>query len=182
MKNVTYSNGALYEGQVNPMNQRHGKGILTFPNDQAVYDGFFDEGRMTDGRISYPKAESECWFEGSFTNDQWNKGKYKKGPALYEGTFDNQRMNGYFTVEWAGGIRYEGLIRENKLHGDGEMSFKDGNIAQIQGVWADDTLQKSSLLVMRDGSTATNYDPSKGKLVGSGVVKVGQSTYTGKWD
>ena len=35
---------------------------------------------------------------------------------------------------------------------------------------------------MRDGSTATNYQPSLGKLVGPGVVKVGNSTYTGTWD
>ena len=91
-------------------------------------------------------------------------------------------MNGYFKVEWEGGIRYEGQVKNNKLHGEGEMTFKDGNIAQIQGVWAEDTLQTSSLLVMRDGSTATNYHPTKGKLVGPGVVKVGQSTYTGQWD
>jgi len=49
------------------MNQRHGKGILIFPNGQAVYDGFFDEGSMTTGRITYPKSEVECWFEGSFS-------------------------------------------------------------------------------------------------------------------
>ena len=71
------------------MNIRHGKGILTFPEGQAVYDGYFEEGKMTNGRITYPKADHECWFEGSFTNDQWDKGKYKKGPALYEGTFDS---------------------------------------------------------------------------------------------
>ena len=35
---------------------------------------------------------------------------------------------------------------------------------------------------MRDGSTATNYKPSEGKLVGQGVVKVGSSTYEGNWD
>lgn len=82
-------------------------------------------------------------------------------------------MNGYFKVEWEGGIRYEGLVKENKLHGEGEMSYNDGNIAQIKGVWDNDTVQTCSLLVMRDGSTATNYKPTKGKLVGPGVVKVG---------
>ena len=35
---------------------------------------------------------------------------------------------------------------------------------------------------MRDGSTATNYMPSEGKLVGQGTVKVGSSTYEGTWD
>jgi len=35
---------------------------------------------------------------------------------------------------------------------------------------------------MKDGSTATNYVPSKGKLVGQGVVKVDTSTFTGSWN
>lgn len=68
MKDVVYSNGATYTGQVDEMNLRHGKGILTFNENKAVYDGFFDEGAMTEGRITYPKAECECWFEGTFTN------------------------------------------------------------------------------------------------------------------
>ena len=115
---------------MNPMNQRHGKGVLRFPNNEAIYDGFFMEGVMTQGRMTYPQAASECWFEGTFTNNQWDKGRYKKGPAVYEGTFDNQTMNGYFKVEWeTSGIRYEGQVKANKLHGEGEMSFNDGNIA-----------------------------------------------------
>ena len=51
-------------------------------------------------------------------------------------------MNGYFKIEWANtGIRYQGEVKANKLHGDGEMSFNDeSNIAKIEGVWHEDSL------------------------------------------
>ena len=62
------------------------------------------------------------------------------------------------------------------------MTFKEGNIEKINGVWANDTLVDCKLLTMRDKSTATNYVPSEGKLKGQGTVKVGSSTYTGEWD
>ena len=62
------------------------------------------------------------------------------------------------------------------------MTFKEGNIEKINGVWANDTLATCKLLTMRDKSTATNYMPSEGKLVGQGTVKVGSSTYEGTWD
>lgn len=91
-------------------------------------------------------------------------------------------MNGKFKVEWTSGISYNGMIEANKLHGEGVMTFKEGNIASIKGVWANDTLEQCNLLTMRDGSTATNYKPSEGKLVGQGKVKVGSSMYEGTWD
>ena len=62
------------------------------------------------------------------------------------------------------------------------MNFTQGNIKSIKGVWNQDTLETCSLLTMKDESTATNYVPSSGKLVGPGTVKVGHSTYTGTWD
>lgn len=91
-------------------------------------------------------------------------------------------MNGKYKVEWTSGISFNGQIKDNKLHGEGEMTFKEGNIAKIKGVWDNDTLETCKLLTMRDGSTATNYKPSQGKLCGEGMVKVGSSTYEGTWD
>ena len=91
-------------------------------------------------------------------------------------------MQGNYVVTWDNGIKYEGAIEDNKLHGEGTMTFDDGNIKTIQGEWQNDTLTTCKLLTMRDGSTATNYNPVTGKLQGEGVVKVGSSTYTGNWD
>ena len=181
-KNISYSNGATYDGQVNQMNQRHGQGRLEFPNGEAVYEGIFEAGNMTDGMIKYENTGGECWFKGTFKNGSWCKGVYKKGPATYEGIFVDQKMNGTYKVSWTSGINYQGQLEENKLHGEGEMTFKEGNIAKIKGVWNNDTLEQCTLLTMRDGSSATNYMPSQGKLVGQGVVKVGSSTYEGTWD
>jgi len=62
------------------------------------------------------------------------------------------------------------------------MTFAEGKIAQIKGTWNTDSLESSKLLTMREGSTATNYQPREGKLVGEGYVKVGDSTFAGTWD
>ena len=62
-------------------------------------------------------------------------GEYKKGPAIYKGKFHDQAMQGEYVVTWENGIQYEGLIEDNKLHGAGTMTFNDGNIKTIQGVW-----------------------------------------------
>ena len=182
VKNVTYSNGATYDGQVNAMNQRHGKGILNFPNAEARYEGIFENGNLSKGKITYlGQSGGECWFDGTFKNGQWHKGKYMKGQAMYEGIFHDQQMNGKFTVTWPSGVKYVGQLQNNKLHGEGVMTFKEGNIAEIKGTWEADNLVKSNLLTMRDGSTATNYDPATGKLVGEGFIKTGGCTFTGIW-
>lgn len=62
------------------------------------------------------------------------------------------------------------------------MIFSEGNIAQIEGTWNNDNLESCKLLTMRDGSTATNYQPKAGKLIGEGYVKVGESKFAGNWD
>ena len=71
------------------MNQRHGIGKLVFPNGEAVYNGEFEGGNMTEGKLEYLQAGGECWFDGTFANGSWHKGTYKKGSAEYTGTFAN---------------------------------------------------------------------------------------------
>ena len=164
------------------MNQRHGKGTLNFPNGEAKFEGFFNEGNMTKGKIEYLQTGAECWFDGTFKNNQWDKGRYKKGPAIYQGVFLNQAMNGKFKIEWQSGIKYFGMVEGNKLHGEGEMTLPEGEIAQLKGVWKDDQLERCTLLKKRDGTTATNYVPNAGKLIGPGTVTVGNCTYKGTWD
>ena len=121
---------------------------------------------MVSGKITYNNTGDDCYFEGTFNNGSWNVGTYKKGPAYYTGTFVDQAMEGQYKVQWENGIVYEGAIVDNKLHGDGIMTFTEGNISSIEGTWQVDTLTTCRLLTMRDGSTATNYDPVAGKLRG----------------
>lgn len=86
---------------------------------------------MTDGKITYHDTGTDCWFEGTFENGQWNVGSYKKGPAVYTGKFVDQAMAGEYKVKWDNGITYEGTIENNKLHGNGTMTFEEGNILTI---------------------------------------------------
>ena len=114
---------------------------------------------MSKGKIDYSEsAGAECWFDGTFKDGKWDTGKYKKGTATYEGSFQDQTMNGKYKVTWNSGIVYNGLIRENKLNGEGVMNFPkgSGNIDSIKGVWNDDTLESSSLITMKEVTDATN--------------------------
>ena len=52
------------------------------------------------------------------------------------------------------------------------MEFVDGEIASIEGTWKEDDLISCELLIMRNGNTATNYDPKRGHLFSDGTVKV----------
>ena len=122
------------------------------------------------------------FFTGTFKNGQWHKGKFTKGNTSYDGLFESG-MNGKFIVEWLeSGNKYDGMLLNEKLHGEGEMIYKEGPIATIEGFWNAGELERCVLLTKRDGSTATNYQISTGMLVGQGSVKVGPSTYTGTWD
>lgn len=162
MKEIVYSNGAKYRGQVNGMDQRDGDGKLEFPNNEAEFVGIFKNGQMREGKIKYFSGQpliDECSFEGTFENNQWKEGKYKKGLATYKGTFANQTMNGYYTVTWDNGIVYNGNIKDNKLHGEGEMTFPEGNIKKVEGVWANDQMETCKMMTMANGSTADNYNP-----------------------
>lgn len=181
-KTISYSNGASYHGEVNRENQRHGQGTLTFANNEAVFTGRFEIGNMVEGKIAYPNQEGDCFFEGHFRNNSWYQGVYKRGTTTYEGTFENQKMDGEYKVTWASGIVYVGAVKNNKLEGQGVMTFAQGNIAEIKGVWRADELERCELLTMKNGATATNYNPKKGRLTGPGTVKVGVSTYVGTWD
>lgn len=162
---------------------RHGEGVLTFPKKEARYHGLFEGGAMVKGTITYLKAEVDTFFTGTFKNGQWHIGIFTKGHTTYEGLFENNAMTGKFLVKWLEtGKRYDGYLQNDKLHGEGELSFEWGEIALIKGTWSEGELQKCTLLTRRDGSTADNYEVSSGKLVGEGTVKVENSTYTGTWD
>ena len=92
-------------------------------------------------------------------------------------------MSGNFTVEWTTtGTVYRGQLQDDKLHGDGLLTYKEGSIASIDGTWNQGELETCKLMTRRDESTATNYQISSGKLVGEGTVKVENSTFTGTWD
>lgn len=141
---------------------------------------------MIDGEITYKlNGENTCKFTGTFNPDgTWNEGVFEKGPAKYVGSFERQQMNGIYYVEWgsAGEICYDGPVAANKLQGHGVMKFSQGTIKQIEGDWENDELVKSTMLTMQDGSTATNYDHTKGILHGQGQVTVLTSTYIGTWN
>ena len=160
VRNIVYSNGATYDGQVNAMNQREGQGKLKFAGDKAVFEGIFEGGQMSKGKVTYlEQAGGECSFEGTFKGNQWGKGIYTKGGATYEGTFADQTMKGKFKITWPSKVVYEGGVQNNELHGEGVMTFPPGHgkIKEVKGTWKSD-LEKCALLTMENGDTATNYN------------------------
>lgn len=186
---ITYKNQASYDGYVNKEGLRHGEGTLVFPNRDARFHGVFEHGAMAKGTIEYLKAGKEqgmdLLFTGTFRDGQWLAGKFTRGTTTYEGHFDGQtmKMNGKFLVEWTDtGAVYDGFLQDDQMHGEGVLTYKEGEIAMIEGTWNAGVLETCKLLKRRDGSTADNFQASSGKLIGEGTVVVGPSTYSGTWD
>ena len=147
------SQQALYEGETNSLNQRHGLGKLQEPNSTKI--GLWRNDKFSGwGRIIKKNGQI---YEGKFSDDILNgKGVYKykdvlyigsfengvrngKGVLLtekfqYKGTFCNGKIDGYgkivFIEEKAPECEYEGSFKENKIEGNGIMIWKNGNMYQ----------------------------------------------------
>ena len=91
-------------------------------------------------------------------------------------------MTGKFEIWWDSGAYYNGDLANSKLCGKGFMTFTTGKIRRIEGQWDNNKMTKCDLITMDDESTATNYQPETGLLVGEGKVKSGDSLYEGTWD
>merc|ERR1712146_1776 len=89
-----------YVGQMNLLNQPHGKGLMTL-DDGSTYDGDYKSG----------KAE----YSGIFTWGNGNK---------YVGEIEKREGHGVYT--WADGDKYDGEWKNNKMEGHGIYTWANG--------------------------------------------------------
>ena len=77
-------------------------------------------------------------YTGNWKNGKWedSNGTYERADgAVYTGNFVNGIMSGeHFTIHWKNaGVRYNGSVANNKLHGRGTLTYADNT--EISGFW-----------------------------------------------
>lgn len=103
----------IYEGEYISNYVPHGKGKITFPNNDN-YEGGWILGLATG--------------KGVMIGHDFNGKSYK-----YEGDFVNFQMQGQGTFFYANGDSYSGEFQRNLFHGHGIYKWKNGD--SFKGVW-----------------------------------------------
>ena len=102
-KQITYSNGDIYEGELNANLLKEGDGKILYANGD-VYEGSF--------------ARDAIHGEGTYT--------YVNGD-VYKGTFSAGVKEGSGIYTFADGSVYSGTFSGDKKHGAGEYRFASGD-------------------------------------------------------
>lgn len=114
-KELTYPNGAVYKGECNGQNQKHGKGV------------FVDER----GNV----------FEGEFRNDKINgRGKYTTTEGtVYDGAWVDDLQEGGGKETWPDGSFYVGDYKQGLKQGKGFYKWEDGS--EFNGEWVNGNIE-----------------------------------------
>ncbi|CAG9319523.1 unnamed protein product [Blepharisma stoltei] len=124
---VELENQAIYIGEWNKDNQRHGFGIQIW-SDGSRYEGYWknDQAHFK-GRIIHADGEI---YEGDWKNDKSHGvGIYiHTDGARYEGTWSNDLQDGYGIETWPDGARYQGDYKNGNKEGKGKFVWADGSM------------------------------------------------------
>jgi hypothetical protein len=110
---VEMENGAIYTGEWNNDNQRHGVGVQVW-NDGSRYEGIWKHDKAC-GRGRLIHADGDV-YEGEWKEDKASGvGIYlHTDGARYEGMWENDKQHGEGVETWPDGARYEGSYRNGK--------------------------------------------------------------------
>ena len=113
----------IYDGEVNKMDQPHGKGVLSNPSEFTKYIGEFINGKKNGkGTLEYLE---EIRSQYSEINKKLPKGyiaaPIHNPPSMlkYIGQFKNDKYEGVGTETYSNGDKYVGEFKNNKKHGNG---------------------------------------------------------------
>ncbi|XP_064597026.1 MORN repeat-containing protein 2-like [Liolophura sinensis] len=105
------------------------KGIYIFPNGDK-YDGFYIQINGSQERCGTGTNHfvDGIVYEGQWENDKMNgKGKLTHpSGATYEGDFVDNKFNGMGKYSWPNGSYYEGQFVENRMEGEGQFTDTEG--------------------------------------------------------
>jgi hypothetical protein len=92
---------------------------------------------LGNGEFEFPDSsryvgEWKEWKEG-LRKVREGKGTFINGPEKYDGSWFDDKMNGYGEYYFASGAIYKGNFQNNAFHGEGEYQFADG--AKYTGGW-----------------------------------------------
>ncbi|EGR28088.1 IQ calmodulin-binding motif family protein, putative [Ichthyophthirius multifiliis] len=115
----------IYEGEFQN-GFKHGKGKLTWKEDQSYYDGEFQNG-IIQGTGTY----------------------YFKDGKKYQGYWVNGKMHGYGEMYYCNGKIYKGQFEQDVKHGQGEMRYPDGKV--YIGEWKNNKQNGQGKVILADG-------------------------------
>ena len=140
---------SIYEGETNFLNQKHGFGKLTTPNNiylggwrfdkftgwgrEYKYDGSILEGKFMGGLLcgkGILKNLKGDIYVGEFMDSNRNgKGDLKTKKIHYIGEFANNKLNGKGKLDFLlDGHEYKGQFIDNEISGIGVFKWKNGDV------------------------------------------------------
>ena len=123
--------GLIYEGFVNELGQKHGKGRYNYPNGD-IYEGqFVNDQCEGEGKLFFKiGGQSECpggYYEGGFkANKMEGLGKLvnKNGVPIYHGEFKQNVKDGFGRLFLENSDWYVGHFSNNFRHGQGTLFIR----------------------------------------------------------
>ena len=168
---VKMENDAIYIGEWQKENKRHGKGLQKW-SDGSAYEGYwkFDKangkgrlihtnGDVYEGDWKDDRAHGHgiyihtdgAKYEGSWEYDKQHGFGIEVWPdgAKYQGLYENGQKNGLGRFEWADGSVYEGNFSQNNIQGQGNYTWSDGR--KFVGEWKNNKMHGKGLFTWNDG-------------------------------
>ena len=198
---VLIDNRAVYTGNWNNLEQRHGRGVQT-SSDGSIYEGYwkFDvccgKGRLIKYNGDYYQGDfKDDMFhgyglmmekDGSSYEGEWAFGMKHgigtetiKDVSTYKGHFENDEKSGDGKISYINLDSYEGTFLNGKFEGFGKFIWKDGRV--YEGEWSEGKMHGKGTFEWKDGRVYEG-DYIMDKKHGTGVFKWPDGrVYEGGW-
>lgn len=128
---IKFENG-FYLGQLNSLNQRHGRGIYIFSSSFGYYGHWSKNVKCGKGVAFAPDFKTT--YEGEYKdNNQHGKGRiYISNGDVIEATLVNGIKEGKGTYYWKNGSNWEGAFKGNVMHGSGKFTNANGKAFTVE--------------------------------------------------
>ena len=159
------SKQAIYEGEINQNNQRHGLGKITEPDSTKI--GMWRNNKLS-GWARDIKKNGQI-FEGKFSNNILNgQGVYKYKDVLYVGNFENGIRQGK-GVLLTKNFQYKGMFNQGKIDGYGKIVFIEPSSeeAEYEGFFKENKIEGEGIMKWRNGNMYQG-EMKNGKMNGKG--------------
>ena len=178
---IKYNNGDIYIGEWDDENQRNGRGIQIFINNN-IYYGYWEKDKMKGiGKVIKLTQKIED-FDIIFNENilpfyygEWNNnledGKGEevwKDNSLYRGEYKEGFKEGKGLLILKDGTKYEGEFHQSKIEGKGIIKYKDGRI--YEGNWKNNKMNGQGKFIWPDGriykgNYLNNYKNGYGEFI-----------------
>ncbi|OMJ88237.1 hypothetical protein SteCoe_9900 [Stentor coeruleus] len=175
---VRMENEAIYTGEWNNQNHRHGKGTQLW-SDGSTYEGYWENDKANGkGRLIHANGDV---YEGEWKDDKAHgKGIYiHTDGAKYDGCWENDKQHGKGVEIWPDGAKYQGTYENGQKHGGGKFEWADGSM--YEGEFFANNIQGKGTYLWSDGRKYVG-DWKENKMHGKGLFTWSDGrSYTGEY-